>query len=223
MLCQKAIHWQPREWAVGDGPGGTDRGRLHARHQPGRTIGDRPGMILAVYACAGRVITDPASGRELGRLGRENSGAGIRRAAAVLPSPHIRPNERVLRSAPAAFRRSAPRGPRHCRCRRDGRTHWCRTKLISGELVESLTGRAGRRRGPRMASRASTSRRRSPRQHAFGANRDVGERRRPHRICHYRVLDEVRNPARSHRCRDHRDPGVRAVPHRGRGPLRRTR
>ena len=37
----------------------------------GSEAGVRPGMIFAVHSTAGPVITDPESGRELGRLSRE--------------------------------------------------------------------------------------------------------------------------------------------------------
>lgn len=37
----------------------------------GAESGVAPGMIFAVYSSAGPVITDPESGRELGRLARE--------------------------------------------------------------------------------------------------------------------------------------------------------
>lgn len=37
----------------------------------GAESGVRPGMVFAVYSDGGQVITDPESGRELGRLARE--------------------------------------------------------------------------------------------------------------------------------------------------------
>lgn len=37
----------------------------------GAEAGVTPGMVFAVFSDAARVITDPESGRELGRLGRE--------------------------------------------------------------------------------------------------------------------------------------------------------
>ncbi|MDG4665960.1 hypothetical protein [Mycobacterium sp. 236(2023)] len=37
----------------------------------GAEAGVVPGMVFAVYSGAGRLITDPESGRELGRLSRE--------------------------------------------------------------------------------------------------------------------------------------------------------
>ena len=70
-LCKKVIRWRRRERETVHRSGRARRGRLHAGHQPRRRSGCGVGHGLCRVLRRGSSDHDTESGRELGRLGRE--------------------------------------------------------------------------------------------------------------------------------------------------------